>query len=151
MKLFLSGFAACGLVLGLACGAALVGSIPVNATSVPALPTDILIPAGTIGLQPVAGQLKSLKNAPGNNTTLVLEYSLGTCVDQLLPISYKSEQRNGRLFVYVAALNARGNAAAVTCTPGPYLKLANITVPGRGYRADRIKIVNLTLQSGLVP
>jgi hypothetical protein len=150
MTPFLSHLASCSLVLGLACGAAFVGAVPVDAMSVPATPPDILIPEGTIGLQPVSGQLKSLKNAPGNSTTLVLEYSLGTCVDQLLPVSYKAEQRNGTLFVYVSALNAKGNAIAVLCTPGPYLQQANVTVPGRGYSANRIKIVNLMPQSGLV-
>jgi hypothetical protein len=150
MTPFLSNLVSGSLVLGLACGAAFVGSIPVQANPLAVTPTDILIPEGTIGLQPVSGKLKSLQNAPGNNTKLVLEYSLGTCVDKLLPVSYKAEQRNGTLFVYVSALNARGNAAAVLCTPGPYLQQANVTIPGRGYSANRIKIVNLTLQSGLV-
>jgi hypothetical protein len=137
-----------GLGMALVIGSAAIGmSAVAQATSVPAI-TDILIPPNTIGLQPVSGRLKAIRTTSGNNTSLVLEYSLGTCVDQLLPITYTSQKQGGKLYVYISALNARGNAAAVSCAPGPYLTQRTLVVPGR-YNSSNVKILHLTRRSDL--
>jgi hypothetical protein len=105
---------------------------------------DLNLPAKTIGLETVSGRFVSVKNATGGASTLTLAFNVGTCVDKLLPVSYATEKRNGQLFVYVSGINARGDASAVLCTPGPYVAQSTLRVPGTGYNANTIKVVNLT-------
>jgi hypothetical protein len=126
------------LMAGLAIGAALVG-MPI------AQAADLGLPAGTIGLQTVPGRFVSVQNVGRSNLSdLTLAFNLGTCVDNLLPVSYTSEKRGNQLFVYVSGINARGDASAVSCTPGPYVAQAKLRVLGTGYNANTIKVVNLT-------
>jgi hypothetical protein len=122
----------------LAVGAIALSQMPI------AQAAEINIPANTIGLQTVSGRFVAVKNATGGNSTLTLAFNLSTCVDKLLPVSYTTEKHNGQLFVYVSGINAKGDASAVLCTPGPYVAQATLRVPGTGYNANTIKVVNLT-------
>jgi hypothetical protein len=123
-------------------------AVAVGAMSLAGMPiaqaADLGLPAGTIGLQTVPGRFVSVKNATGGNSTLTLAFNVGTCVDKLLPVSYTTEKRGNQLFVYVSGINARGDASAVSCTPGPYVVQSTLRVPGTGYNANTIKVVNLT-------
>ncbi len=123
--------------------------VAVGAVSLIAMPiaqaADIAIPAGTIGLQTVPGKFVSVQNfGKGNFALLTVAFNLGTCVDKLLPVSYTTEKRGNQLFVYVSGINAKGDASAVLCTPGPNVARATLRVPGTGYNANTVKVVNLT-------
>jgi hypothetical protein len=127
------------LMAGLAIGAVSLVGMPIAEAA------DIAIPAGTIGLQTVPGRFVSVQNVGRSNLSdLTLAFNLGTCVDNLLPVSYTTEKRGNQLFVYVSGINARGDASAVSCTPGPYVARAKLRVLGTGYNANTIKVVNLT-------
>jgi hypothetical protein len=124
-------------------------AVAVGAMSLAGMPiaqaADLGLPAGTIGLQTVPGKFVSVKNVGRSNLSdLTLAFNLGTCVDKLLPVSYTTEKRGNQLFVYVSAINAKGDASAVLCTPGPYVARATLRVLGTGYNANTIKVVNLT-------
>jgi hypothetical protein len=106
---------------------------------------DIAIPAGTIGLQTVPGKFVSVQNfGKGNFALLTVSFNLSTCVDKLLPVSYTTEKRGNQTFVYISGINAKGDASAVLCTPGPYVAKATLQLPGIGYSANTVKVVNLT-------
>jgi hypothetical protein len=129
------------LVVGVAVGLGLLALTSGSAVQA----ADIAIPAGTIGLQTVPGKFVSVQNfGKGNFALLTVEFTLGTCVDKLLPVSYMTEKRGSQTFVYVSGINARGDASAVLCTPGPNVARATLQLPGVGYSANTIKVVNLT-------
>jgi hypothetical protein len=124
-------------------------AVAVGAVSLVGMPiaqaADLGLPAGTIGLQTVPGRFVSVQNVGRSNLSdLTLAFNLGTCVDNLLPVSYTTEKRGNQLFVYVSGINARGDASAVSCTPGPYVARAKLRVLGTGYNANTIKVMNLT-------
>ncbi len=126
-------------------GAALaIGAVALSAMPI-AQAEEIAIPAGTIGLQTVPGRFVSVQNfGKGNFALATLEFKLGTCVDKLLPVSYTTEKRGTQTFIYVSGINARGDASAVLCTPGPNVARATVQLPGIGYSANTVKVVNLT-------
>ncbi len=135
-------------------------AVAVGAVSWVSLPiaqaADITIPPDTIGLQTVPGRLDAAGSLGSNTVTVA--FNLTTCVDKLLPVSYKAVPQppavagqSGRLLIYVLGLNAKGNAAAVLCKPGPYVAQARLSVPrspnGTAYDFNEIEIVNLTQSS----
>jgi hypothetical protein len=104
---------------------------------------DIVVPPNTIGLRSVPAKLVSVQRQ-SLGLTITLGYQLETCVDKLLPPAFTTEVRNNIMYVYVSTLNARGDASAVLCTPGPYVAQAKIKVFNeRNYDANTIRIVNL--------
>jgi hypothetical protein len=129
------------LVVGVAVGLGLLALTSGSAVQA----ADIAIPAGTIGLQTVPGKFVSVQNfGKGNFALLTVSFNLSTCVDKLLPVSYTTEKRGNQTFVYISGINARGDASAVLCTPGPYVAKATVQLPGIGYSANTVKVVNLT-------
>jgi hypothetical protein len=121
-----------------AIGAIVCGGMPI------AQAADLGLPAKTVGLQTVPGRFVSVQNAGGGASTLTLAFEVGSCVDQLLPVSYTTEKRGNQLSVYVSGINAQGDSTTVKCRVGPYIREAKLRVPGTGYNANRIKVVNLT-------
>jgi hypothetical protein len=122
---------------------ATIGAMVCNGTAI-AQAADLGLPARTVGLQTVSGRFVSVQNAGGGASTLTLAFEVGSCADQLLPVSYTTEKRGNQLSVYISGINAQGDTTTVRCAPGPYIRQATLRVPGTGYNANRIKVVNLT-------
>jgi hypothetical protein len=136
------------LVVGVAVGLGLLALTSGSAVQA----ADLNLPAGTIGLQTVPGKFVSVQNfGKGNFALLTVSFNLSTCVDKLLPVSYTTEKRGNQTFVYISGINAKGDASAVLCTPGPYVAKATVQLPGIGYSANTVKVVNLTQLGRVLP
>ena len=113
----------------------------------------LTLPPETIGLTPLEGRVTSVEtvNVPTSSVTTVvqtrvtLEFTLQTCVDQLLPLlsSYQVQGLGRRAKIYVTALNANNSQAAVTTCPAvPTTASAQVSIPG-DFNSQQISVVFL--------
>jgi hypothetical protein len=111
----------------------------------------LTLPPETIGLTPLEGKVTSVEKVsiPLSSVTTVvqtrvtLEFTLQTCVDQLLPLlsSYQVQGRSAK--IYVTALNANNAQAAVTTCPAvPTKASAQVSIPG-DFNSRQISVVFL--------
>ena len=111
----------------------------------------LTLPPGTIGLTPLEGRVTSVEtvNVPSSSvvtvvqTRVTIEFTLQTCVDQLLPLLSSYQVQGRRATIYVTALNANNSQAAVTLCPAvPTKASAFVSIPG-DFNRRQINVVFL--------
>lgn len=111
----------------------------------------LTLPPGTIGLTPLEGKVTAVEtvNVPTSSvvkvvqTRVTLEFTLQTCVDQLLPLVSSYQVQGGKATIYVTALNANNSQAAVTLCPAvPTTASAQVSIPG-AFNSGQISVVFL--------
>jgi hypothetical protein len=138
-------------VLGLAIGLlSVVGSAQAQV---------LTLPPGTIGLTPLEGRVISVEkvSVPTSSvvttvqTRVTLEFTLQTCVDQLLPLLSRHQVQGDSATIYVTALNANNSQAAVTLCPAvPKTASAQVSIPG-DFNSSQISVVFLGQPSQTMP
>ena len=111
----------------------------------------LTLPPGTIGLTPLEGRVTAVEtvNVPTSSvvkvvqTRVTLEFTLQSCVDQLLPLFSTYQAQGGSATIYVTALNANNSQAAVTLCPAvPTKASAFVSIPG-DFNRRQINVVFL--------
>jgi hypothetical protein len=112
-----------------------------NGSQVQAQSQAISIPDGTEWIEPIKGTLMAIQTK-GNSTNVILDFTLRGCDDRLLPLITSIEQQNGKVRVYITALNARRKG--IDCHMRPPVS-EKIQIPGR-HRRQNIQIIFLKSQ-----
>ncbi len=130
-------------VLGLAIGfLSFVGSAQAQVLS---------LPPDTIGLTPLEGRVTAVEKVrlPISSgvtvvqTRVTLDFTLQSCIDQLLPLLSSYKLQGGRATIYVTALNANNSKVAVTLCPAvPTTASAFVSIPG-DFNRGQISVVFL--------
>lgn len=111
----------------------------------------LTLPPGTIGLTPLEGRVTSVEkvSVPTSSvvkvvqTRVTIEFTLHSCVDQLLPLLSSYQVQGGSATIYVTALNANNSQAAVTLCPAvPTTASAQVSIPG-DFNSRQISVVFL--------
>lgn len=119
----------------------------------------LTLPPGTIGLTPLEGRVTSVEtvNVPTSSvvtsvqTRVTLDFTLHSCVDQLLPLLYSYQVQGGRATIYVTALNANNSQVAVTLCPAvPTTASAQVSIPG-DFNSSQISVVFLGQPAQIMP
>jgi len=111
----------------------------------------LTLPSETIGLTPLKGRVTSVEtvNVPISSaitvvqTRVTIEFTLQTCVDQLLPLLSSYQVQGSRATIHVMALNANNSQAAVRlCSTVPTRASAQVSIPGN-FNRRQISVVFL--------
>ena len=111
----------------------------------------LTLPPETIALTPLEGKVISVEkvSVPTSSvvttvqTRVTLEFTLQSCVDQLLPLLSTYQVQEGHATIYVTALNANNSQVAVTLCPAvPTKASAQVSIPG-DFNSSQIKVVFL--------
>ena len=111
----------------------------------------LTLPPDTIGLTPLEGRVTAVEKVrvPTSSvvtvvqTRVTLDFTLQSCVDQLLPLLSSYQVQGRRATIYVTALNANNSQAAVTLCPAvPTTASAQVTIPGN-FNSGQISVVFL--------
>ncbi len=111
----------------------------------------LTLPPDTIGLTPLEGRVTAVEKVrvPTSSvvtvvqTRVTLDFTLQSCVDQLLPLLSSYQVQGRRATIYVTALNANNSQAAATLCPAvPTTASAQVTIPGN-FNSGQISVVFL--------
>lgn len=111
----------------------------------------LTLPPGTTGVTPLKGRVTSVEtvNVPTSSvvtvvqTRVTIEFTLQSCVDQLLPLLSSYKVQGSRATIHVTALNANNSQAAVTlCLAVPTKASAQVSIPGN-FNRRQISVVFL--------
>jgi hypothetical protein len=107
----------------------------------PAMAEVLTIPEGTKSVEPIAGELLGVK-AINATTELSFKFTLGGCVDSLLPLVTRIERQGSQAKVYITALNVHNEASErVRCVAIP-TATAKVVLPGR-YQQRNVQVIFL--------
>ncbi len=98
----------------------------------------LTLPEGTTGLTPLEGRVKAVQQVrvpvsdtvTGAETRVTLEFTLGGCLDSLMPLISRYEVQGSRATIYVTALNAHNQQSIAATCPGMPRASAQVRVPG---------------------
>ena len=119
----------------------------------------LTLPPGTIGLTPLEGRVTSVEKVRTSTSSAVtvvqtrvtIEFTLQSCVDQLLPLLSSYQVQGGRATIYVTALNANNEKVVVTLCPAvPKTASASVSIPG-DFNRSQIRVVFLGQPPQRVP
>jgi hypothetical protein len=109
----------------------------------PVMAEVLTIPEGTKSVEPIAGELLGVKAINATATTeLSFKFTLGGCVDSLLPLVTRIERQGSQAKVYITALNVHNEASErVRCVAIP-TATAKVVLPGR-YQQRNVQVIFL--------
>ena len=135
-------------ILGFAIAAVATTSIVSSAAAQLSSPETITPPSDTIGLTPIAGEIRNVqvirvpkdKATSGAATKVTLNFKLQGCLDSLLPLITHSEVQGRRATLYITALNAHSEGSKTArCVAVPQAN-SEVTIPG-SFQRDRLRVV----------